>query len=57
MQAFINFIIENKVAIIMILFLVSEALSYIPGIAANGVFQAIVNAIKWLKEKFVPAKA
>lgn len=56
MQAIIDLIVGNQVAIIMILFLLSEALSFIPQIKANGLFQAVFNGIKWLKEKFVPAE-
>jgi hypothetical protein len=55
MQTIIDWVLANKVAIVMILFLLSEALSFIPQVAANGVFQAIFNAVKWLKAKVIPA--
>ena len=39
-----------------VLFAISEALSLIPAIKANGVFQAIYNGLVWLKTNiFKPA--
>lgn len=35
---------------------VSEALSMIPAIKANGIAQAVVNALKFLVEKVAPKK-
>lgn len=32
---------------------VSELLALIPQIKANSIFQLVVNALKWLKEKLV----
>lgn len=41
---------ENVITIVVgVLFAVSEALSFIPAIKANGVFQAIYSMIKKLK--------
>ncbi len=37
-------------AIVTALLAMSEALSFIPWIKANGVFQAIANALKSIKE-------
>lgn len=48
----VNFVIANKVAILACLLGLSEGLSLIPGIKANGVFQAIVNGLKTLASKF-----
>lgn len=42
---------EKIILIIAVLGGVSEALSLIPSIEANGVFQLIRNALKGLKEK------
>ena len=39
-------IIANKVAILGFLWCLSEALSYIPAVKANGVFQLIQNGLK-----------
>jgi hypothetical protein len=41
-------------AVFIALFAVSEALAMIPSVAANSVFQAVKNAIVWLKNKFSP---
>jgi len=37
--------------IVITLLAISEALGSIPSIKANGVFTAIVNGLKWLKDK------
>lgn len=41
--------------IVTALFLLSESLSLIPSIKANGVFQAIFNGLSALKSKLKPA--
>lgn len=46
----------NGAILFAVLFGVSEALAAIPAVKANSVFQWIVNLIKWMKEKFQPAK-
>lgn len=43
-------VIENWGTIAAALLVVSEALSLIPGVKANGVFQLIVNALKKTKK-------
>ena len=50
MQSIIDFFTNNWTAIATALFLVSEALSFIPAVKANGVFQLIFG---WLS-KFAP---
>lgn len=40
--------------IVTILFALSEALSLIPGIKANGIFQAIFNGLKFIKDALTP---
>jgi hypothetical protein len=57
MQAVIDFIINNRVVLITALFLLSEILALIPSVKQNSIFELVVSAIKWLKEKFVPAEA
>jgi hypothetical protein len=42
----LDVIIANKVAILGFLWCLSEALSFIPSVEANGVFQLIKNALK-----------
>lgn len=42
----INFILAHKAEILAGMFFLSEALSLIPSIKANGVFQAIFNFLK-----------
>lgn len=32
----------------------SEALALIPGVAANSVFQAVVNGVRWIKAQIFP---
>ena len=41
-------------AIVAALLAVSEALSLIPGIKANGIFQAIYNTLKSVKDFLTP---
>lgn len=57
MQGIIQWIVDNGAMVLGVLFAISEALAAIPSVKANSVFQAIAGAIKWLKEKFAPAKA
>jgi hypothetical protein len=47
----------NLPIVLAVLLGISEALSVIPQVKANGIFQAIANALKVLKEKLAPAKA
>jgi hypothetical protein len=47
----IAFLTANYAAIITILFLLSELLGAIPSVKASGVFQAIFNVLKSLKDK------
>lgn len=42
---------DKMVMVIAVLGGISEALSLIPGIKANGIFQLIYNALKSIKEK------
>jgi hypothetical protein len=37
-------------AIVTALLAISEALTFIPGVQANGIFQAIFNVLKTVKE-------
>lgn len=46
----INFILAHQVEILAGALAISEALSMIPGIAANGIFQAIFNFLKSKKQ-------
>jgi len=46
MEAVIQWVLAHSGMIFGILFGVSEALSVIPGVEANGVFQAIFNFLK-----------
>lgn len=46
-----NWVMSNMTVILGVLFGVSEALSFIPGVAANGVFQAIYNFLKGKQAK------
>lgn len=55
MQAVIDFLIANKLVIVTFLFFVSEALSLIPSISANGVFQMIFGWVKKAKDALAPA--
>jgi hypothetical protein len=41
-------------SIVSALFAISEALTVIPGVKANGIFQAIYNGLKSLKEFLTP---
>jgi TctA family transporter len=49
MAGVIGWITANWALILGVLFGISEALSLIPGVQANGVFQLIVNILKALK--------
>ena len=44
-----EFIIANKAEILCVLWGLSEALSFIPSVKANGVFQMIFEALKKAK--------
>ena len=44
-----QFIIDNKAVLLGALLAVSEALALIPGIKANGIFDAIVKFVAYLK--------
>lgn len=44
-----QFLIDNKVAILGALFAVSEVLALIPSVKANSIFQLIMNVITSLK--------
>jgi hypothetical protein len=58
MDKIIAFIVENKVIILFLLFAISEGLSMIPAVKANGVFQLIAGWIKAGYDKFkAPAQA
>lgn len=46
----------NWTLIFAVAFGVSEALSLIPAFKSNGIFQAVANVLKFLKEKIAPAK-
>lgn len=46
MPAIISWLTEHSALIFGVLFGISEALSFIPAIAANGVFQSIFNFLK-----------
>jgi len=49
-----EFFQSNTVALIVtILWSISEGLTAIPSIKANGVFQAIRNGLKWIKDKVI----
>ena len=39
-----------------VLFAISEAIGAIPSVKASGVFQAIYNTLKWIKDKFFAPK-
>ena len=56
MDKFVLFLIENKVVIITVMLVVSEALAMIPQVKANSLAQLVINSLKWLKEKLAPAK-
>lgn len=43
MSTAITFVVENKAVIIGALFAVSELLSLVPSVKANGIFQAVYN--------------
>jgi hypothetical protein len=55
MMNLISLLMENKFAIVMALFSISEALSYIPAIKANGIFQLIFGFLSKAKEEVKPA--
>lgn len=57
MAALITFIIANKVVLLTAGLAVSEALSLIPAVQSNGIFQAVYNVLKGLKDKLAPAPA
>jgi len=43
--------INTIIIVVSALLAVSEVLSLIPRIKSNGIFQAVVNALKWLSTK------
>jgi len=49
-----QFIMDNKVVILMALLAVSEVLALIPGIKANSIFQLVFNLLKGLVGKSEP---
>lgn len=53
---FLGMSAEMIAAIFGVLFAISELLSLIPAIKANGVFQAIYSGLKWIGGKFLPKK-
>lgn len=57
MQDVIAWVVAHKYEIVCVLFLISEALSFIPAIKANGVFQLIFGWLGKLKEAFQPKQA
>lgn len=46
-----QFILDHKVEILAALLAISEALSLIPGIKSNSIFQSIYNGLKSLAGK------
>lgn len=59
MQAVLN-VLEwlkgpNGALMFGMLFALSEAIGMIPSVKASGVFQAVVNGLKFVKEKLLPA--
>jgi hypothetical protein len=46
---------SNGAALFAILFALSEAIGMIPSVKASGVFQAIVNALGWIKNNLLKA--
>jgi hypothetical protein len=56
MTGVIQFFVDNQVVILGVLFFLSEALSLIPQVGSNGVFQLIFSGIKALYGKFKPAE-
>lgn len=51
----VAFVIANKVVLLTAALSVSEVLSLVPAVKANGIFQAVVNALSALKAKVIPA--
>jgi hypothetical protein len=41
--------------VLAVLLALSEALALIPAVKANGIFQALVNGMKFLKDKLLPS--
>ena len=56
LMAIVAWIQANGMIIIGVLFGISEALALIPAIRANSVFQLVYNALKSIKDKFLPPK-
>lgn len=48
-----NWIYENRVVLLAALLAISEVLALIPAIKANSIFQLVVNALVYLKDKLV----
>lgn len=47
----INFIVENQIVLIGLLFFISEALALIPAVKSNSVAQWIFNVVKSIYDK------
>lgn len=54
MQAFINFIVENKVLILSVLLGISEILGSFEMFKSSSVFELVVNWLKKLKDMVAP---
>ncbi len=48
-------VLAHGLIVIGALLALSEALALIPGVAANSIFQAVVNGVKWVKAKIFPS--
>lgn len=42
----LSYVLANKSIVLGVLFGISEALSFLPGVKANGVFQLVFGALK-----------
>jgi hypothetical protein len=51
----VSWLYENRVVILTALLAISEVLALVPSIKSNSIFQMIVNAIKYVIEKFSPS--
>jgi hypothetical protein len=52
-----NLVMLHLPLVLAVLLGISEALALVPQIKANSIFQAILNGLKFIKEKFLPKKA
>jgi len=52
MQALLDLVVSNKALILGVLLALSEALSFIPSVKANGIFQLVFG---WLSKQQTPA--